>query len=39
MKRGDLVSVSAQGDDGKLRPAVAAQTDTLAEADSVLVAD
>ncbi len=38
MKRGDLVTVSAQGDYGKPRPAVVIQSDALDAADSVLVA-
>ncbi len=38
MKRGDLVTVAAQGDYGKPRPAVVIQSDALADADSVLVA-
>ena len=38
MKRGDLVTVAAQGDYGKPRPAVVVQSDSLADADSVLVA-
>ena len=38
MKRGDLVTVAAQGDYGKPRPAVVVQSDSLAGADSVLVA-
>ncbi len=38
MKRGDLVTVAAQGDYGKPRPAVVIQSDTLNMADSVLVA-
>ena len=38
MKRADLVTVAAQGDYGKLRPAVVIQSDALVEADSVLVA-
>jgi mRNA interferase MazF len=38
MKRGDLVTVSAQGDYGKPRPAVVIQSDALNAADSVLVA-
>lgn len=37
MKRGDLVTVSAQGDYGKPRPAVVIQSDALNAADSVLV--
>jgi mRNA interferase MazF len=38
MKRGDIVTVSAQGDYGKPRPAVVVQSDMLEAADSVLVA-
>jgi len=38
MKRGDLVTVSAQGDYGKPHPAVVIQSDALDAADSVLVA-
>ena len=38
MKRGDLVTVAAQGDYGKPRPAVVIQSDSLDAADSVLVA-
>ena len=38
VKRGDLVTVSAQGDYGKPRPAVVIQSDALDAADSVLVA-
>lgn len=38
MKRGDLVTVAAQGDYGKPRPAVVIQSDVLDAADSVLVA-
>ncbi|PYB70952.1 growth inhibitor PemK [Rhizobium wuzhouense] len=37
MKRGDLVTVSAQGDYGKPRPAIVIQSDILNAADSVLV--
>lgn len=37
MKRGDLVTVSAQGDYGKPRPAIVIQSDVLNAADSVLV--
>lgn len=37
MRRGDLVTVSAQGDYGKPRPAVVIQSDVLNAADSVLV--
>jgi len=38
LKRGDIVTVSAQGDYGKPRPAVIVQSDALNAADSVLVA-
>ena len=38
MRRGDLVTVAAQGDYGKPRPAVVIQSDALDAADSVLVA-
>ena len=38
MRRGDIVTVSSQGDYGKPRPAVIIQSDALHEADSVLVA-
>jgi mRNA interferase MazF len=38
VKRGDIVTVSAPGDYGKPRPAVAVQSDALDAADSVLVA-
>jgi mRNA interferase MazF len=38
VKRGDIVTVSAQGDYGKPRPAVVIQSDALDAADSVLVA-
>lgn len=38
MKRGDLVTVAAQGDYGKPRLAVVIQSDALVDADSVLVA-
>ena len=38
MNRGDLVTVAAQGDYGKPRPAVVIQSDALDAADSVLVA-
>ncbi len=38
VKRGDIVTVSAQGDYGKARPAVVVQSDALNAADSVLVA-
>jgi mRNA interferase MazF len=37
VKRGDLVTVSAQGDYGKPRPAIIIQSDFLNAADSVLV--
>lgn len=37
VKRGDLVTVSAQGDYGKPRPAIIIQSDYLHAADSVLV--
>ncbi|MEY9142033.1 type II toxin-antitoxin system PemK/MazF family toxin [Bradyrhizobium elkanii] len=37
MRRGDLVTISAQGDYGKPRPAVIIQSDVLNAADSVLV--
>ncbi len=37
MKRGDLVTVAAQGDYGKPQPAVVVQSDWLRETDSVLV--
>ena len=37
VKRGDLVTVSAQGDYGKPRPAIVIQSDFLDAADSVLV--
>ena len=37
MKRGDLVTVAAQGDYGKPRPAVVIQSNALDTADSVLV--
>lgn len=37
MKRGELVTVSVQGDYGKPRPAVVIQSDALHETDSVLV--
>ena len=36
-KRGDLVTVSLQGDYGKPRPALIAQTDLLEELDSVVL--
>ena len=38
MKRGDIVTISAQGDYGKPRPAVVVQSGALNAADSVLVA-
>jgi mRNA interferase MazF len=38
VKRGDIVTISAQGDYGKPRPAVVVQSGTLNAADSVLVA-
>ena len=38
VKRGDLVTVSAQGHYGKPRPAIVIQSDFLNAADSVLVA-
>ena len=38
VKRGDIVTISAQGDYGKPRPAVVVQSDALNAADSVLVA-
>ena len=38
MKRGDIVTVVASGDDGKPRPAVVVQSDWLKATDSVLVA-
>ncbi|MCB8875981.1 type II toxin-antitoxin system PemK/MazF family toxin [Acidisoma silvae] len=38
MRRGDLVTVSAQGDYGKARPAIVVQSDALDGAESVLVA-
>jgi mRNA interferase MazF len=38
LRRGDIVTVSASGDDGKPRPAVVVQSDALDAADSVLVA-
>ncbi len=38
MKRGDILTIAAQGDDGKPRPAVVVQSDALNAADSVLVA-
>jgi mRNA interferase MazF len=36
-QRGDLVTVSLQGDFGKPRPALIVQTDLLAELDSVVL--
>jgi hypothetical protein len=36
VKRGDLVTVAAQGEYGKPRPAVLVQSDWLQETDSVL---
>jgi mRNA interferase MazF len=36
-QRGDLVSVSLQGDDGKPRPALIIQSDLLADLDSVVL--
>jgi mRNA interferase MazF len=38
LRRGDLVTVAAQGDYGKPRPAIIVQSDALNTADSVLVA-
>lgn len=38
LKRGDVVTVAAQGDYGKPRPAIIIQSDVLNAADSVLVA-
>ena len=38
MKRGHILTISAQGDYGKPRPAVVVQSDALNAADSVLVA-
>jgi mRNA interferase MazF len=38
VKRGDIITVAAPGDDGKPRPAVIIQSDSLDAADSVLVA-
>ena len=38
VKRGDIVTIPAQGDYGKPRPAVVVQSDALNAADSVLVA-
>jgi mRNA interferase MazF len=37
IQRGDLVTVSLQGDYGKPRPALIVQTDLLAELDSVVL--
>ena len=37
MKRGDIVTVSMQGDYGKPRPAIVIQSDKLSANDSVLV--
>ena len=37
MKRGEIVTVTVQGDYGKPRPAVVIQSDWLAETESVLV--
>lgn len=37
VKRGDLVTISAQGDYGKPRPAIVIQSNFLDAADSVLV--
>jgi mRNA interferase MazF len=37
MKRGDIVTVAVQGDDGKPRPAVVIESDRLPPTDSVLV--
>jgi mRNA interferase MazF len=37
VKRGDIVTVSVQGDYGKPRPAVVIQSDWLDETDSVLI--
>lgn len=37
MKRGDIVTVAAQGDYGKPRPAVVVQNDGLARLDSVIL--
>ena len=37
MQRGDLVTVSLQGDYGKPRPALVVQSDLLAELDSVVL--
>jgi mRNA interferase MazF len=38
MKRGDLITVSVQGDHGKPRPAVIVQSDKVTGVDTVLVA-
>jgi mRNA interferase MazF len=38
VKRGDIITVAAQGDYGKPRPAVVIQSDALNMAESVLVA-
>lgn len=37
MQRGDLVTVSLQGDDGKPRPALVVQSDLLADLASVVI--
>lgn len=37
MRRGELVTVAVQGDYGKPRPAIVAQSDWLTETESVLV--
>jgi len=37
MKRGDIVTVALQGDDGKPRPALVFESDRLPATDSVLV--
>jgi mRNA interferase MazF len=37
IQRGDLVTVSLQGDFGKPRPALVVQTDLLSELDSVIL--
>ena len=37
MRRGDLVTVSWQGDHGKPRPALVVQTDLLADLESVVL--
>ena len=37
MKRGDIITIAAQGDYGKPRPAVVIQSDNLGETDSLLV--